>query len=50
MQNAVTNFSGLPFSDAIKNSIIKKIYQVWEEEFSENETTWEDVEANLKSN
>jgi hypothetical protein len=47
-KNAVTNFSGLPFPNAIKNSIIKKMHQVWEEEFSHNESSWDAVQDNLK--
>jgi len=48
IKQAVTNFSSLPKSDALKNTVLKELNHIWDSDFSACEPSWEKVQQKLK--
>ena len=48
IKQAVSNFSSLSESEALKNSVLKDLYDVWNSDFSTRTPMWANVQQNLK--
>ena len=47
-QDAIKNYAGLPPEIARKNSaVLERLWQVWAEEYAENDALWHDVQGKL---
>jgi hypothetical protein len=47
-RNAVNNFSGLSYAEALKNSSLAAIHETWKNEYAKAGFEWADVQAVLK--
>jgi hypothetical protein len=48
-QDAIRNYAGLPEASALKNSLLKKIYGVWDAEYANAGFFWGDVQRQLNA-
>ena len=48
LRNAIINHYALPPVEALKNSNIRKLKDLWDQEFSSTEFNWEDIQSELK--
>ena len=48
IKQAVSNFSSLPENNALRNSILKELKDIWISDFSTHEQAWVNVQQNLK--
>lgn len=49
IRSAIGNFSALPPVEALKNSHIARLYEVWNEEYYDSGCKWVEIQAALKS-
>jgi hypothetical protein len=47
LRSAITNYSKLPFQEAIKNGHIKELYGSWMTEYQNTSITWNEIQSTL---